>query len=349
MHIKIAERLKPYSHLPGTYLMLPKSVYRCQIFPTLLRVDDLSKPIPATIEEIQLPLTGPISDFTIVQDLEKQQILVWGKSPEGHFRYSIKNSDDQSIIVQFEKHPKELVSFTIQSKSPVRKFSVATSGERLSLGNHKAQDWELIRRRSDFAEIFPLWHRLGSLIEQPDQTCSPSSGTLLGACKNAINAGSPELILAQFQSLFLTGFHSALSPRTCDDDFNGLALPPLEANRSPLDLISCGAQLIRSLFFQEQKEQLSLLPALPPEFHCGRFIDITCANQGLLSIEWTKKAMRCFTFSSSIPQKLTFQFCRGEKSCRLRVSHKDRGIVYVSGSQLDIQPGVNYWFDNFVR
>lgn len=77
MHIEIAERLKPFSHFPGTSLILPGSAYQVQIFPCLIRIFHLRETFPVLITELTLNLQGPLQQFTVCNDLEKGRISVW--------------------------------------------------------------------------------------------------------------------------------------------------------------------------------------------------------------------------------------------------------------------------------
>lgn len=367
MPIKIAERLKPYCHCPGTYVLLPGSTLRLQIFPTRLHVDDLSVSAPKRLVAIDFCLKGPLDGFTVLQDLEKGQVRVWGKNNEGHFRYTLAASAvGKGLTLAFEKLPqkkmdfvsegdwktaekrveeKGIISFGPISQESCMPFAIPAM-DRLSLGNNKAQDWELIRRRRDFREIFPVWHRLGQLI--PGSFSSHHSGTaaLLEDCRQAALKNSPEFILQQFERLFLSGFEGILSPRLLDSEHQGFSLPEIDPLATPLILLSLGSQLIRSLFFQEEGQKLTLLPALPPQFHCGRLIQIPCEG-GILNFEWTKKVLRRVIFQATQSQVKAFSFSQGEKRCRLRLARHEKGHRYTDGQTLETSAGQNYWFDNF--
>ena len=89
MRIDIAARFKPFSHCPGTYVLLPGSTLRLQIFPTRLHVDDLAGPLPVSLATIDFDLTGPVDEFSIQQDLERGNVRVWGKTSSGFVRYTI--------------------------------------------------------------------------------------------------------------------------------------------------------------------------------------------------------------------------------------------------------------------
>lgn len=369
MQIKIADRFRPYTHLPGSYVILPGSSIRLQIFPARILFDDLSGSKPNNQGIIDFDMRGPADGFTIQQDLEKGCIQVWGWATNGFFRYTLTTSKDGSgIILHVEKSPEQALHCShkglwregtvvlkpmtthVFGPSPSTTPFQMPSIDRLSLGNSKAQDFEMMWRRRDFTEIFPIWHRLGQLILPI--TGSSQSGTLflLNECRQAIKHQLPDQILNYFQQLFLAGFEGVLSPRLEDTDRQGINLPNLGiTDDSSLRLLKEGSDLIRSLFVQEEEEAIHLLPALPPNFHCGRLIDVNFSDKGKLSLEWTKKAVRKAIFVSSKTQILRLMGSKGEKSCRLRTSHIDKGIRYSLGTRIDVAAGQNYWFDNFER
>ena len=389
MRLEITERLCPFSHLPGTSFVLPLSSLNLEVFPSLIRINDLNAPLPRFLADIALHVEGPVDDFTTIQDLEKGVLRVFGKSATGYFRYSIKAREvDQGIVVFVEKAPPEGLAFKCKGQwissqkevgsQEVGRWSLVKAGEeitfggkdssekdihldslplleKLFLGSHKHQDWELVQRRLSFTEIFPVWYSLGQVVSQSFSNRLVGTALLLNECKHAIAANAPDKILDKFKKLFLSSFDGVLSPRLIDTNFQGikyqgsdLTINPTE-EASSLTLLVEGMKLIRSLFVQVTDETLHILPQLPPEFFCGQMIDIKCGKQGFLSIEWTKKSIRRMTFSALQNQKIAFTFSNHEKKCRVRSSFKDKGIVYVPSSQIDIIAGQNYWFDNFQR
>ncbi len=68
--------------------------------------------------------------------------------------------------------------------------------EKISLGNLKAQDWELVQRRSDLREMVPALYLLGQKI--------PSAGKASG--------GTVNLLQTSLQNFFLAAFQGSLSP-----------------------------------------------------------------------------------------------------------------------------------------
>jgi hypothetical protein len=373
MRITIAERLRPYSHLPGTFFLIPGSSLRAQIFPARIRIEDLSGQQPIFFVEIALNLKGPLAEFTVLQDLEKGYLRVWGHSLEGFVRYRITAfTQGKGIAISVEKtprdgmvcscrfkngmeadfllHPKDMVVVKdgLAAKSEEKTYT-APATDRLFLGSQKAQDWELIRRRSDLAEIFPFWHRLGQLV--PQITCKERSGTatLLDVCRERIATGRSHALLEPFRHLYLAGFEGGLSPRLSDSDHQGIFVPevPVSVKITPLILLSEGAEFIRSLFVQHAESSIRILPALPSEFHCGRLLHVYCGQLGDLDLEWSKKQVRRVCFRAQRTGQFDFSFQKEVKKFRLRQSNKDRGKAVLSGSPVPVEAGHQYWFDNF--
>lgn len=353
MRITIAERLKPYSHNPGTFFVLPGSNLRLQIFPTSIRLHDLSESIPKMLAEISINIQGPVQDFTIEQDLEKGCIRVWGTTATGYMRYSIHALPitPYQCSITIEREPTKKLEFSsskhihLLNESP--KY-VALKTERLSLGNNKAQDWVMMQRRCDMDEIFPHWFRLGQLTPAEIST-DIQSGSLINECHNAISQSDRINILPAFRNLYLACFDLGLSPRLLDESYQGLPLPILASGekRSPLYLLSQGAQLIRSLFFQQNNNVLNILPALPPEFHCGRMLHIACETSGECDIEWSKKIIRRMIFRAAKNESIQFCFPKTKQRFRLRTNENECGTVIDCGTMLDFEQGQTYLFDHF--
>lgn len=365
MRIEIAERLKPFSHLPGSKVILPGSSLRLQVYPARVVIEDLQESIPKQISIIDFKVKGPLDRFTVQQDLEKGYVQVWGWSQNGFLRYRIAAlQENNGITLNVDKCPEKVLEGFIQGRWADEKLSIQQGAaqifgtgetkyqishmDRLSLGCSKAQNWESIWHRLDCTQIFPIWHRLGQMV--PSKKCNDEGGTLslLSEIKEAIDSPERDRMLPHFQRLLLTGFESMLSPRLFDSGYHGIELPNVSNDCSPLTLLSKGAEIIRSLFIQESEETIHLLPALPPEFHCGRLLGVPLLT-GEISIEWTKKAIRRVVFSASETKKVVIHCSKGERACRIRIGNSSSGISYKSGTELDIVAGQNYLFDNFER
>ena len=337
MRIEIAQRLKPFSHQPGTYFILPGSTLRLQIFPALIRIFDLSN--NAELGDVRFSIDGPLEQFTISQDLEKGQILVWGKAKHRFIRYRVAaHMQNAGMAITTEN-----VNFSSNWNGVAdnRDLFKPLPTARLSLGSHKAQDWALMHRRRDLKEIFPIWNRLGQIVPELE-----GAGGLLEQCELAVKDGGRDNILNFFYELFLAGFEGGLSPRSQDTDYQGFAQPPL-LNGSALALLSKGSTLIRSLFLQINSDEIRFLPLLPPEFHCGRLNQAACGKYGEVDIEWSKKLIRRVIFKAKYTGLVNFNFQKEIKQFRLRTSSQE--IKLKACLPIEIQENEFYWFDNFEK
>jgi hypothetical protein len=376
MHIETAERLRPYSHSAGTSCLIPGSSREVQIFPCLIRIFDSRQSTAAHPFEISLQLKGPLDQFTVQQDLEAGKITVWGKTSLGFLRYvltadsmgmgirlQLKKAPDDQLLLYFEgaevflSVKNELFFFS--SRETFQPYK-APLQERLSLGNNKAQDVDLVRRRLDLREILPAWHRLGLLCRPSLQNgfgrcaVSPSLGfglnegnlELLNCCQNAILRKQPEQMGRLLMNVFLASFDGIFMPRLNDCQHQGLSQNVLNRQDiSPLILLSEGATLIRELLIRQDAQGIHILPFLPPELHYGRFLQVPVSG-GVLSFEWTKKIIRRLIFFSQENQEVLFHFRKIDRY-RLRDENEDRGQTITSGQSLFFEKNRYYFFDNF--
>lgn len=330
MRITIAQRFQPFSHLPGVMCLLAGTTLRFQIFPTLILVSDLSGADPKALGEIPLPLNAPFDKFTVLQDLEKSKISIYGKAGKVFQRFHL-SSDAGELLLLNDKNERIGIPFKVS----VNPHPLAT--ERLSLGNHKAQDWCLVKRRNDLAEILPLWLRLGQSL--PVQKISTKPSLLLKCLEDKAHQ--------DFLNLFKAGFDGILSPRSQDSQHQGYPVDPIYKGDPLLALLTQGGQAIRSLFIEQQERNISILPHLPQEFHCGRFIGIQLAGIGVLDIEWTKKQIRKMILAPTSNQTVQFDFGKKIKSFRLTQGSQPKGSRLIASSSIDIHTGESYLFDRF--
>lgn len=341
MRITIAERIRPFSHEPGTYFVLPGSSIRVQIFPALIRIHDLSESTPQLLDEIKINVVGPVKDFTVEHNLEKGHIHVWGHTTTGYMRYRLK-ATNKCINVIIEKTPTTGLHFSPSKYlifSDASQLNQPNKMEHLSLGIHKAQDWTLLHRRCDMGEIFPIWMRLGQCVTA-HETTSQLSPSLLQSFDNK------KEIIPAFRSLYLAGFDLGLSPRLHDDSL-GISLPILNQALSPLQLLTLGSREIRRLFIQQIDNKIAILPFLPPEFHCGRMLHISCGTTGTCDIEWSKHNLRRMIFTASETGTILFCFQNSIHRFRMREHDHNLGTILTCGNPIDVIQGKTYYFDNF--
>lgn len=303
MRIKIGQRLRPFSHLPGVYCLLPGTCYRLQLFPTRLFVDDISEAFPKRVKELKFDRKGPVPDFTVLQDIERAEVACFGHAQDGYFHTLEKGNLVQGV-------------------------------ERLSLGSHKKLDLALMQRRIDFKEIFPIWFQLGQMLPVLEDKQFAGTLALLGACQEAIISNHPETILASFEKVYRAGFEGIFSPRLQDEQYQGIDVGPISSdNGSPLWLLKRGAELIRSLFVSQVDNVIHLLPALPPQFHSGRLLGVKLKGIGTLDLEWSKKEVRRCIIHCEQAGEL-FLSLKHFKSFRI-----NKGGIHLTEKPLSFTPG----------
>jgi hypothetical protein len=322
MKIEISERLQPFSHCPGTTMLIPGTAKHVVIYPTKVQLPD---------RELLLPLTGPVKEFTVMLDLERERIAVWGKAREGYFRYFITEEG-----IALDRDQTSLLGEIIQQKSVISELSTA---ERLSLGSHKKQDWEQIVRRGDLREILPHWLRLGTITVAAGEA-PPSLASAIKALEQRDSIGFHQALY----ELFLGRFGGLLLPQTHDPLFQGI-LPEKDPADSDAALLSHSASLIRRAFV----DGAEILPCLPPQFPCGRFLHTPLEGVGTLSLEWSKKQVRRMVLACDRKGSQALSFQQGIRNFRLRRGNLDRGITLSAGDPLHYTEGEVLWLDRFTR
>ncbi|PWU13119.1 MAG: hypothetical protein C5B45_06655 [Chlamydiae bacterium] len=333
MSITIAHRMRPFSHKMGSVFLLPNSHFKVELFPTLLRFTDLENRIKPI--EIRLFIRGPIQPFTVELDLESGAICVFGETLDGYIRYSLFYRASELLLL-CEKTPSTLqlkYRSTLSQLKPKQTlaipvpFCLESQGlqERLHLGIHKAQDWELVQRRFNLQEIFPFWLALAQWVpsityEDNDQ----GMFSLIRKCQMAIEKKEKLQIVNCFKNVFLAAFEGVFVPRLFDSDYQGI-LDVEEKALPATALLLQSAKLLRRLFFVEEENLFSILPCVPPELHCGRLIQLQTTKLDRIDMEWSKKRLRRMFIQTSNTRPITCQLPKGISSCRLRVHRKDKG------------------------
>lgn len=323
--IEIKMGLAPFSHTPGICALIPGTFYEAEIFPALVRIYSLETYQRVLVKEFPIKITGPQKEFTVFQDLMRGVISV----SSSQMRYHILPNAELS----FEKKS-GLVS--------------NLSSERLSLGSHKAQDFEMIKRRGDFKEIFPLWHRIAlSIPKLPARVSHEGMFSLIDEIDDVIKAGRPEKILFAFEKLFRAGFRGMFVPRLNDDEHQGIVLNHT-LTETPLHLLAETGALITSLFVQSDQETLKILPALPPEFFAGKYLNYQ-TSFARVHFEWSKKTIRRVVIEALADQPLCLAFSSELKSYRLSLGLKGRDEKKSVHDKLAIKSGSIYVLDRFER
>jgi hypothetical protein len=342
-HIQIVDRLKFFSHQPGHVTLIPGTYIRVKAFPTALFFTDEEG---FGSEIVFSNLQGPVDPFTIEQDLERRKVLIYGEAKQGYFRLSIA-AEESSLILRFEKTPpsgllvgeKTFVSGDVLEIKKDVVISKEPFEERLFLGSSKKKEIDLMRRRQDLREIFPLWYLLGAIT--PAKEKKPFS-----VLEEAIANKDKKIVHELFLHTYLAHFSSGLISRKEDEEKQGLR-PLTEIADS---LLQTGSSCIRSLFFQEKEDGFYILPCLIPLFVCGKMIQIKTQSGCLIDIEWTKHRLRRMCIKVEKDQTLNLHFPSDVESFRVKTSSKDRGkMLPGKGSQIVAKAGDLLWFDLFQK
>lgn len=332
MSIKIALRLRPFSHEPGTSCPIPHTSWEAKIYPTKIFFRDLGS---SKEETLSLPITGPVKGFTIVLNLEKECIEVFGFAQKSYFHYYIMPKGNK-LVLQFHKGKEILLPFAIIHSQPINK-------ERLSLGIHKQQDWNLVCRRKLMTEVFPFWLRLSQMIPKgPIPKKHWGNFALMG------KEVEKKEIVEHFSLLFQTTFQGILSPRVNDENYLGI-LPDetIPVDVSPIGLIHEGAQKIRQIFFREEGDDLFILPELPPEFHAGRFVFLQTKFGDRIDLEWAKKQIKKINIFPKKTRGIKLHLQKAIHSFRVRRHLHEKGEKYKSRDRLEVNENQPLFLDRF--
>lgn len=322
MKIQIAARLKPFSHTPGASCVIPGSCAVIEAFPTLLKMNG---------QEWKMPLTGPVSGFTLQQDLEKNCVNIFGKAKEGYFRLRIEASDE-GFHIHSEKGP--LKSALFKAEVP---FLSKSTCERLSLGSHKAQDWDQVQRRCDLKEILPILFCIGQktplILPQP----------LTGTARLLELPTDRTLLAPAIEAFFKAAFKGILVPRLVDDQHQGL-VPDEPGKGNPFFLLQEGAKMVRALFFKQNERRLAFLPNLPVPFDSGRMLGLQAFGIGEIDLEWSKKTIRRAIIRATTPGEVLLDLPKEIKTFRLGKKKKQK-----RDEPILLEPGNTYHLDRFEK
>lgn len=343
-----AKSLRPFTHVPGETCLLPGTTVQVTAYPTKIVLDD---------SPISLALTGPVEDFTLMQDLTRRFVRIFGRAKEGYFSYRL-SADSQGITLLVERSPDAGIpfSFANEEKTLKRKEThvfpslqdVKTSSEFLHFGCHKRPDWTLVKRRLSLEEILPIWFALGSNCPTTSLHNEGTAALLKPVASHLKNRDRAAMGPA-WLALFRAGFGGLMTPRLIDTDHLGILkqAPPPEG--SPFVLLNEGARLIRAMLVQVSREKLSLLPCLPIELHAGCFQNVSISETLSLDLEWSKKMLRTVTLRPTQDQTCRLDLPKALKSFRLRTNRNQRGERFLKENSLEVEKGKTYLIDRFEK
>lgn len=356
MRIEIAQRLTPFCHKVGTFCLIPGTDWKVQIFPTRWVFQKIEENESFSID---FDLEGPFKDFTFVQDLEKGKVTVFGFAKHIYFKMDIQGHAN-GIDVIFIKGSSQGVQYRIdrQAKKMIypkdrvtidlnmtKLMAFSSEFERLCLGSHKKQDWELMLRRQDLKEIIPIWVKLGSSQDASDY---PVFHPLLEKCKQCLQNKDKVGIERAFLNFFQASFEGIMCPTLEDRSHLGL-MKTTTFFFSPLLLLQKGAQLLRSMFFEQKDHHLYILPCLGRSFVSGRFTQIYLEEIGVLHFQWSKKLIRKMILQASSNTQIYLHLQKQIKTFRLRTKRNEKGSIIESTNPLQLKAGSTYFLDRFEK
>jgi len=357
MRIRVNAHYRPYSHEVGSSCLLPNSSWKVTLFPARIELTSL---VSEESFFVSCAVVGPLSQFTVMQDLERKWVRVFGRGPCGFFSYRLL-SFAHDIVLFLERAPEGGMAFTYKEMTHVLKgreeFIMSSSvpsfpsmcAEKMHFGCHKRQDWTLVKRRLSLKEILPIWFELGKNIPKISMM-NVGTARLLTQCRAAIRRKDHEKVGRYFLNLFRVGFEGILVPCLRDTGYQGVVpdRDEIPSGGSPLMLLVEGARLIRQLLVQEQEGELLILPCLPSEIHAGRFVGVEC--EGLtIDLEWSKKSIRRLILCPKIGRVYHFKFQPEIRSFRLRRGLRDRGLTYQVDQPIEVAENPFYILDRFQK
>lgn len=361
MKIKLTEKYRPFSHEVGTSVLLPGSGWKMVACPARIELENIIAAKEGQTHTIVPHIVGPLSAFTMMQDLERRWVRIFGQGPKGYFSYRLKASSHE-ITLFLERGPQEGISFTFDGviKTLKRKEEMILpadtlafprkGSEKMHFGCTKQQDWSLVKRRLLVEEILPIWFHLGKDIPS-HPILSVGTSRLLAKCQEMIQGKQSDKIGQAFLDLFQVGFEGILTPRLVDVYHHSYEEnpEPVPEEASPLSLLGEGARLIRKLLIDLEGNTLKILPCLPKELHAGRFVDIACSKTLTAHLEWSKKLIRRVVLRPTEDQELALQLQPSVDSFRLRHGRAGRGHTYKAGETLSLQADTLVILDRFQK
>ena len=360
MKIKLTEKYKPYSREVGTSCLLPKSPWKVTVYPRLITFLNLTSEKNQGTISVTPHIEGPLSQFTVMQDLDKRWVRVFGRGTEGYFSYRLFVSANE-IILFLERCPKKGLAFSydgevrvLKSKEeliiPSDSFAFPSLfSEKMHFGCHKASDWTLVKRRLRLDEILPIWFELGKNLPKHPKV-EWGNSRFLTQCETLLELKDRQEIGRHLLALFQVGFEGILTPRLLDTGHQGTLSEKedLPEEASSLSLLREGSRLIRHLLVQEKEKSLEILPCLPVELHAGRFVDVQC-RELTLDLEFSKKMIRRLNLHPKSDHICHLTFPSPIQSFRLRTGKRDKGKIYTAGEPLHLKANREYFLDRFQK
>ncbi|MDN3504710.1 MAG: hypothetical protein P0S95_03945 [Rhabdochlamydiaceae bacterium] len=348
--IKLVHRLKPYSHLKKCSCLIPNTEFKVEVAPTLLKFTNLwlQKSF-----EIKLGIFGPVTKFTVQQEIEKGKVVVFMHTAKGYVRYCIFR-DKSEVVLRVEKAPRAGLhidfnkvdqSYKTKSELVVANIKSTISTQKsahLFLGCTKAQDVENIKKRGDLKEILPFLFAVCQKIphfEWDDPIPKEGMYELLKQLKKEGDESS-------WLNLFNASFESIFSPRVQDTDYQGLVKS--ESDVTIIPLLYELKLLILNMFIKGDQNSIEFFPNIPKDFVSGKLKGIELPF-GIIDLEWTKGQIRRISIQATCNETLTLKFPKKLKVFRLSVKGERETRDVSTSSSLRVMKKGKYYLDNFAK
>lgn len=366
--IEIKAPFRPFCFEAGIEVLIPSSPIKVIVYPAHLVFTSL---LVSERESFSIDWHLPEipNKSMVVQDLERRSINISVRMKTVFFSYHLFFTE-KNLWIFMDRCPETGLHFTLLSPHgsqkrllqkkerhplfPVTTIDIQKKSEKIHFGCYKAQNWPLVRQRALLAEILPLWFFLGQDFSPLACGADRRAGQgeiLFGEIAKCIDNGFADRVGSAFLRSFSLLFRGMLVPHPFDFHHFGFPRQALSSEHetiSPLYVLAQGAHLIRSLFFQEEKNGTQkILPCLPKEIHSGRFVGLQSKNGVTIALEWSKKKIRRVTLEAKDPTRVHLRFFGKETSFRLRKSLQERGVKLSIHSPISMNRKEKVFLDQF--
>ncbi len=275
---------------------------------------DIAKICPAALE-VQgsvhaLPAQGPAKGFTTQIDLERGKLQVFGHYKSGYLKEEID----------------------LRPPSPLF--------ERVSFGCHKAQNWEAMHSRRSLEEWLPHWHWLAQWEGDIARPSEASPKTLLHRCQHAGRMELYDALLELFDGAFSDYFVEP--PQRWQQ--MALPFPPSEGQNVLVE----GAAVLRHALVRSTTEALLLLPSLPKELVCGRYLH-AAVPFGKVDFEWSKGLLRRAILKAAKTGTVQLHFQKDLQTFRLSKEGGGSPLYLTNGAMVLFEENSVYLLDRFEK
>jgi len=337
----------PFSHKPGFLGWIPGTNCALRAFPAACMLYTWGERGLELLKKIDFVDLGVPSKWTCLFDSVHRRVQVEGVGKSGFFRYRIEACEEGLVFRSLKGELRCTIDnkeVRLKKKEPYFIFKrpfVLQPLSRLDLGINKSPHWYGVTGRSDIVEIIQHWYHIAT----PSAVPSLSSRSLLGLVVEALQQGKKESVLEKLYDFYRAGMTDFFVPKREDDLFLGYDLPLFETPVEELHGIITAC--IRSLFLQEQKGKILLLPCLPKSIPSGRLFRERLASGHMIDMEWRKGKMRRLWLYAAKDDAIDFVTKPSKKCCVRRGSLRAKKEPHLFRDALEVRANTFYLLDNF--